>query len=100
MPWHPLIDIADEALRGDAAIGTTGRGVGPCFTDKVARIGIRIGDLIDPEAFRARLEFVLPYKNKVLQQLYGLDAARLRRRLRGVLRARRAARAVRARHGA
>ncbi len=72
MPWHPLIDIADEALRGPAAIGTTGRGIGPCFTDKVARLGIRVGDLIDPEAFRARLEFVLPYKNKVLTQLYGL----------------------------
>lgn len=73
MPWHPLIDVADEKLRGPAAIGTTGRGVGPCFTDKVARIGIRTGDLVDPEAFRARLGFVLPYKNKVLQQLYGLD---------------------------
>jgi len=73
MPWHPLIDVADEKLRGPAAIGTTGRGVGPCFTDKVARIGIRVGDLIDPDAFRARLGFVLPYKNKVLQQLYGLD---------------------------
>ncbi len=74
MPWHPLIDIADEKLRGAAAIGTTGRGVGPCFTDKVARIGIRTGDLIDPEAFRARLSFVLPYKNEVLTKLYGLPA--------------------------
>jgi adenylosuccinate synthase len=74
MPWHPLIDLADEELRGGAAIGTTGRGVGPCFTDKVARIGIRMGDLVDPDAFRARLQFVLPYKNKVLTQLYGLQA--------------------------
>ena len=72
MPWHPLIDVADEKLRGAAAIGTTGRGVGPCFTDKVARIGIRIGDLIDLQALRARLSFVLPYKNAVLQNLYGL----------------------------
>jgi adenylosuccinate synthase len=72
MPWHPLIDLADEKLRGPAAIGTTGRGVGPCFTDKVARIGIRTGDLVDPKAFKARLEFVLPYKNKVLTQLYDL----------------------------
>ncbi len=72
MPWHPLIDIADEAMRGTAAIGTTGRGIGPCFTDKVARLGIRIGDLIDPEAFRSRLQFILPYKNKVLEQLYGI----------------------------
>jgi adenylosuccinate synthase len=72
MPWHTMIDVADEQLRGAAAIGTTGRGVGPCFTDKVARIGIRTGDLVEPEAFRARLEFVLPYKNAVLQRLYGL----------------------------
>ena len=72
MPWHPLIDIADEKLRGAAAIGTTGRGVGPCFTDKVARIGIRIGDLVDADALHARLSFVLPYKNAVLQKLYGL----------------------------
>jgi adenylosuccinate synthase len=72
MPWHPLIDVADEKMRGAAAIGTTGRGVGPCFVDKVARLGIRTGDLIDPEAFRARLEFILPYKNAVLQNLYGL----------------------------
>lgn len=72
MPWHPLIDLADEKMRGAAAIGTTGRGVGPCFTDKVARMGIRTGDLIDPEAFRKRLDFLLPYKNKVLTQLYGV----------------------------
>ncbi len=72
MPWHPLIDVADEQLRGAAAIGTTGRGVGPCFADKVGRIGIRIGDLVDADALRARLSFVLPYKNAVLEKLYGL----------------------------
>jgi adenylosuccinate synthase len=72
MPWHPLIDVADEKMRGAAAIGTTGRGVGPCFTDKVARLGIRTGDLIDPQAFRARLDFILPYKNAVLEKLYGI----------------------------
>ncbi len=74
MPWHPLIDVADEEMRGAAAIGTTGRGVGPCFTDKVARLGIRAGDLIDPEALHARLSFVLPYKNAVMEKLYGLPA--------------------------
>ena len=52
MPYHPLIDQLDEKLRGDAAIGTTGRGIGPCFTDKVARLGIRMGDLVDPASFR------------------------------------------------
>jgi adenylosuccinate synthase len=73
MPWHPLIDRLDEQLRGDAAIGTTGRGVGPAFTDKVARVGIRMGDMVDPEAFRARLSFILPYKNKVLTRLYEVE---------------------------
>lgn len=73
MPYHPLIDALDEKLRGDAAVGTTGRGVGPAFVDKVGRIGIRIGDLIDPAAFRERLSFVLPYKNAVLTKLYGTE---------------------------
>jgi adenylosuccinate synthase len=71
MPYHPLIDRLDEELRGKAAIGTTGRGVGPCFADKVGRAGIRMADLIDPEAFRERLSFILPYKNAILQKLYG-----------------------------
>ena len=71
MPYHPIIDRLDEELRGKAAIGTTGRGIGPCFVDKVGRSGIRMGDLIDPEAFRERLSFILPYKNAVLQKLYG-----------------------------
>ena len=46
MPWHPLIDRADEALRGPLAIGTTGRGVGPAFADKVGRAGMRMSDLV------------------------------------------------------
>ena len=73
MPWHPMIDQLDEKLRGAAAIGTTGRGVGPVFTDKVARMGIRMGDIVDPEAFRARLSFILPYKNAVLTKLYDAE---------------------------
>src|SRR3972149_5593908 len=47
MPWHRAIDLLDERLRGDSAIGTTGKGVGPCFADKVARRGIRIADLAE-----------------------------------------------------
>ena len=73
MPYHPLIDRLDEEMRGPMAIGTTGRGVGPAFVDKVARIGIRMADLIDPVRFRRRLEFILPYKNAVLQRLYGAE---------------------------
>ena len=73
MPWHLIIDRVDEELRGKAAIGTTARGVGPCFADKVFRAGIRMADLIDPEAFRERLSFVLPYKNAFLEKLYGVE---------------------------
>ena len=72
MPWHPLIDRADEDLRGELAIGTTGRGVGPAFADKVGRSAMRMTDLIDPHAFYERLRVLLPYKNAVLQKLYGL----------------------------
>ncbi|MGH2584418.1 MAG: adenylosuccinate synthase [Candidatus Rokuibacteriota bacterium] len=81
MPWHPLIDRADEAMRGPLAIGTTGRGVGPAFTDKVGRIGIRMADLIDAVSFPDRLRRVLDYKNAVLEKLYGippLDFATIR----------------------
>ena len=73
MPYHPLIDQLDEQLRGAAAVGTTGRGIGPCFADKVSRLGIRMGDLCDPKAFRERLSFVLPYKNAVLTRLYDAE---------------------------
>jgi adenylosuccinate synthase len=73
MPWHLMIDRLDEELRGKGAIGTTARGVGPCFADKVFRAGIRMADLIDPEAFRERLSFLLPYKNAVLEKLYGAE---------------------------
>ena len=73
MPWHPLIDRAEEALKGDLAIGTTGTGTGPAFHDKVARVGIRIADLLDREHFDGKLRSTLEYKNRVLQSLYGLE---------------------------
>ena len=73
MPWHPLIDKLDEELRGKNAIGTTGYGIGPTFVDKVARIGIRVGDLIAPEVFKDRLSYVLDYKNRILTKLYDAD---------------------------
>ena len=71
MPYHPIIDKLDEELRGPLAIGTTGRGVGPAFGDKVGRMGFRMADLVDPVAFRQRLRYVLPYKNAILEKLYG-----------------------------
>ena len=71
MPWHPVIDKLDEAFRGEHAIGTTGTGTGPAFTDKVSRNGVRVVDLITPELLASKLEMVLPYKNRVITELYG-----------------------------
>lgn len=73
MPWHRLIDNLDEKLRGKGAIGTTGRGVGPAFMDKVGRTGVRIADLVDLESLDQLLSFLVPYKNAVLEKLYGVD---------------------------
>jgi adenylosuccinate synthase len=73
MPWHPIIDAADEELRGAHAVGTTGKGVGPAFIDKVARMGLRLSDLADADSFAERLSFVLDYKNRVLTRLYGRE---------------------------
>jgi adenylosuccinate synthase len=73
MPWHRVIDELDEKLRGKEAIGTTGRGVGPAFSDKVSRSGIRTADLADPEALDHWLGFLVPYKSAVIQRLYGGD---------------------------
>ncbi|MCI0849885.1 MAG: adenylosuccinate synthase [Chloroflexi bacterium] len=75
MPYHLLLDELEEEERGAGALDTTKRGVGPAFVDKVARQGIRMADLIEPKALRARLEDVLPRKNRVLERLY--DAAPL-----------------------
>ncbi len=67
MPYHKLIDIAREHLKGDQKIGTTGRGIGPCYEDKVSRRGIRFVELIDPELFQSRLLSFLDEKNYYLK---------------------------------
>jgi adenylosuccinate synthase len=71
MPYHIQLDGLEERARGNKSLGTTLRGIGPAFADKVARMGIRAGDLLDPEILRSRLEYVLEYKNKILTKLYG-----------------------------
>jgi adenylosuccinate synthase len=71
MPWHIRLDQLDEAARGASAIGTTGKGVGPCFIDKVARRGIRVADLLRFEEFAGRVKTVLDYQNKVITAVYG-----------------------------
>ena len=73
MPWHIVLDGASEQLLADKKIGTTKRGIGPAYEDKVARSGLRIGDLLEPEYFRARLEAALVVENAILEKVYGLD---------------------------
>ncbi|MEF3698903.1 adenylosuccinate synthase [Desulfolutivibrio sp.] len=74
MPYHRLLDGARETLRAGAKIGTTGRGIGPCYEDKMARIGIRAGDFADSELLRAKIETALVEKNALFANLYGLEA--------------------------
>ena len=71
MPYHTLLDGLEEERRGSGAIGTTRRGIGPAFVDKVARTGIRVGDLLDVDGFRSRLTSVMEQKNALLTSMYG-----------------------------
>ncbi len=69
MPYHKRLDLARERAKGEGKIGTTGRGIGPCYEDKVARRGIRVADLVDPQLFKAKLTEILPEKNFLLEKL-------------------------------
>jgi adenylosuccinate synthase len=71
LPYHVALDQAREASKGDAKIGTTGRGIGPCYEDKVARRAIRLHDLMFPERFKTKLTEVLDYHNFVLTKYLG-----------------------------
>jgi adenylosuccinate synthase len=77
MPYHLLLDGLEEEARGGKALGTTRKGIGPAFTDKAARLGIRVGDLLDREALRERLRSVIDYKNAILTKVYGAKALSL-----------------------
>lgn len=70
MPYHRLLDAVEEEYRGDFKIGTTKRGIGPCYMDKNARSGIRMVDLMDEEEFSAKLERNLEAKNHLLSAVY------------------------------
>ncbi len=73
MPYHPVLDQLGEQQRGDDRLGTTFRGIGPCYEDKVRRIGFRIGDLQKRRFMEKKLAFVLRLKNESLTRLYGHD---------------------------
>jgi adenylosuccinate synthase len=73
MPWHIAIDQASERRLGKLQIGTTRRGVGPCYADKAARLGIRVQDLLDAKILRQKLETALTEKNVWLERVYGAE---------------------------
>jgi adenylosuccinate synthase len=73
MPYHVALDKAREIARGKKAIGTTGRGIGPAYEDKVSRRGLRVGDLLYPEQFASKLKEVMDYHNFALEHFYKAD---------------------------
>jgi len=73
LPYHNALDAAREKARGNKAIGTTGRGIGPAYEDKVARRGLRVGDLFCPESFAIKLKEIVDYHNFSLTQYYKVD---------------------------
>jgi len=72
MPYHKILDGAEEQLLGDKKIGTTKRGIGPCYSDKVSRNGIRAIDLTDKKTLNKLLERIIPVKQKIID-IYGID---------------------------
>jgi adenylosuccinate synthase len=73
LPYHVALDQAREAARGKKAIGTTGRGIGPCYEDKVSRRGIRLGELVDVATYSERLREVMEYHNFALEHYFKFD---------------------------
>ena len=71
MPYHKILDGAAESYLGGKKIGTTKRGIGPCYSDKIARLGIRMSDLLDREQLKQRLDTILPIKQRLLE-IYGV----------------------------
>jgi adenylosuccinate synthase len=71
MPYHLVLDGLEEDRKGDGKIGTTRKGIGPCYMDKAARAGIRIADLMDAEEFELKLRRLVADKNQLIEQVYG-----------------------------
>ncbi len=78
MPYHTLLDALEEERLSKGAIGTTRRGIGPAFADKVARSGIRVGDLLDRDTFWSRLSAALEFKNIILTKVYQVSPLSLK----------------------
>ncbi|MFB6132179.1 MAG: adenylosuccinate synthase [Halanaeroarchaeum sp.] len=76
MPYHRVLDGIEEEAKSDSELeaGTTGRGIGPTYEDKMGRRGIRVGDLLDPDVLEERLEYVVPQKRTIYEDVYGMSA--------------------------
>ena len=74
LPHHKLLDQARETARGSSRLGTTGRGIGPCYADKAARRGIRFAEMLAPGTFHERLEAMVDLHNSVLENVFGADS--------------------------
>ena len=74
LPYHRVLDGIEETVKSedDQEVGTTGRGIGPTYEDKAGRRGIRVGDLVDPEVLRERLEYVVPLKRALAEDVFGI----------------------------
>lgn len=73
MPYHRLLDKLEEGRKGDSRIGTTGKGIGPAYTDKIARRGIRVIDILDRDRFYRKLKGTLEYQNLILKKIYDAE---------------------------
>ncbi|MBO4620532.1 MAG: adenylosuccinate synthase [Victivallales bacterium] len=71
LPYHKLFDKLEERMKGNSKVGTTGRGIGPCYADAANRIGIRVVSWMDREAFAQELKTTLAYKNRIITQVFG-----------------------------
>jgi len=75
LPYHRVLDGIEEVKADDDAgdeVGTTGRGIGPTYEDKAGRRGIRVADLLDPDVLRDKLEYAVPQKRALVEDVYGL----------------------------
>jgi len=77
LPYHLKLDIVEEESKGINKIGTTGKGIGPAYMDKAARVGIRIVDLLDKETFKEKLEVNLREKNLLLEKVYEVEGFKI-----------------------
>ena len=75
LPYHRVLDGIEEEVKSesDSEVGTTGRGIGPTYEDKAGRRGVRVGDLLDPDVLRERIEYVVPQKRALVEDVYGVD---------------------------